>query len=128
MNREKFAWIVSIVLVVILAMQIPGTLASRDDDYSFVRTLVDIHRREATKARDAIIVHTTRGSVQKPNPHHRWDYYRCDDPKVAYIRITQITSETFDSLRPLMEKLLADGMKGLIMDLRFNPGGRLDQA
>src|SRR5207248_765703 len=24
--------------------------------------------------------------------------------------------------------LLADGMKGLILDLRFNPGGRLDQA
>src|SRR3954467_15281319 len=48
MNREKFAWIVSIVLVVILAMQIPGTLASRDDDYTFVRTLVDIHRQVST--------------------------------------------------------------------------------
>ena len=27
-----------------------------------------------------------------------------------------------------MNRLLADGMKGLILDLRFNPGGRLDQA
>src|SRR6187549_1601518 len=48
MNREKFAWIVSMVLVVILALQIPGSLASRDDDYTFVRTLVDIHRQVAT--------------------------------------------------------------------------------
>ena len=24
--------------------------------------------------------------------------------------------------------MIADGMKGLILDLRFNPGGRLDQA
>src|SRR4051794_41507015 len=47
MNREKFAWIVSMVLIVILALQIPGSLATRDDDYSFVRTLVDIHRQVA---------------------------------------------------------------------------------
>src|SRR5438045_1519335 len=45
MKREKFGWIVSAVLVALLAFQIPGSLAQRDDDYSFVRTLVDIHRQ-----------------------------------------------------------------------------------
>src|SRR3954452_18563131 len=45
MNREKLAWIVSVGLIAILALQIPGSLATRDDDYSFVRTLVDIHRQ-----------------------------------------------------------------------------------
>src|SRR6478736_984038 len=45
MNREKLAWTVSLVLIGILAFSIPGTLAQRDDDYSFVRTLVDIHRQ-----------------------------------------------------------------------------------
>src|SRR5450432_3314361 len=45
MNREKIAWMVSLILVGILAFQLPGTLAQRDDDYSFVRTLVDIHRQ-----------------------------------------------------------------------------------
>src|SRR3984957_16503978 len=45
MNREKIAWSVSVILLAFLAFQIPGTLAQRDDDYSFVRTLVDIHRR-----------------------------------------------------------------------------------
>src|SRR6185369_15599199 len=44
MNREKIAWLVTIGLIAILCFQIPGTLATRDDDYSFVRTLVDIHR------------------------------------------------------------------------------------
>src|SRR6187549_1102289 len=48
MNREKFAWLVSIGMIAILCFQIPGTLATRDDDYSFVRTLVDIHRQVAT--------------------------------------------------------------------------------
>src|SRR6266516_3090403 len=46
-NREKLAWIVSVGLVAIVALQIPGSLATRDDDYSFVRTLVDIHRQVA---------------------------------------------------------------------------------
>ena len=45
MNREKLAWLVSVGLIAVLALQIPGSLAARDDDYSFVRTLVDIHRQ-----------------------------------------------------------------------------------
>ena len=31
-------------------------------------------------------------------------------------------------LRDILEPLASDGMQGLILDLRFNPGGRLDQA
>src|SRR4051795_483995 len=45
MNRERIAWLVSVVLIALLAFQLPGTLAHRDDDYAFVRTLVDIHRQ-----------------------------------------------------------------------------------
>src|SRR5579864_6508465 len=45
MNRERIAWLVSIVAVAMLAFQIPGTLAHRDDDYAFVKTLIDIHRQ-----------------------------------------------------------------------------------
>ena len=54
MNREKFAWTASVVLLVVLAFQIPGTLAQRDDDYAFVRTLVDIHRRVADNYVDPV--------------------------------------------------------------------------
>src|SRR4029079_19591265 len=48
MNRAKLDLIVSIDLVVILALQITRSQTSRDDDYSFVRTLVDIHRQVAS--------------------------------------------------------------------------------
>ena len=48
MNREKIAWLGSVLLIAVLAFQIPGTLAQRDDDYAFVRTLVDIHRQVAS--------------------------------------------------------------------------------
>jgi carboxyl-terminal processing protease len=252
MNREKFAWTVSIVLLAFLAFQIPGTLAQRDDDYSFVRTLIDIHRRvadnyvdpvdesklsegaidgmlgeldpfsvyipparqedfdrmlegsfkgvgielnpredgqvevvtpidgspafkagveagdiilkvngssieglkvpdlikkiggpvgtqvtltvrhatgdEATLSmtRDEIIVPTIKGYARKQD--NTWDFYVCDNPKIAYVQVTQFTDKTYEDLRAALTRLQSEGMKGLILDLRWNPGGRLDQA
>src|SRR4051812_8036539 len=252
MNRERFAWSVSVVLVTLLAFQIPGSFAHRDDDYSFVRTLVDIHRQVATNyvenvdedklregaiegmlgqldpftvyvpparqesfdrmlegsfkgvgiqlnqtddgkvevvtpiddspafkagvqagdqilkvngesieglrlpeiikkvggplgskvklsvrhvtgdtadlemTREEIVVPTVKGYGRKPD--NTWDWYVCDNPKIAYARITQFTPDTFDKLKPALDQMLSEGMKGFILDLRFNPGGRLDQA
>src|SRR5918997_105242 len=45
MNRERVAWIISVVLISLLAFQFQGTFAHRDDDYAFVRALVDINRQ-----------------------------------------------------------------------------------
>ncbi len=45
MNREKTAWIVSLILIAMLAFQLPGSLAHRDDDYAFVKALIDVHRQ-----------------------------------------------------------------------------------
>src|SRR3954466_5309589 len=47
MRREKLAWLVSVVLVALLAFQLPRSLATRDDDYAWVGTLVEVHRRVA---------------------------------------------------------------------------------
>jgi phosphatidylserine decarboxylase len=54
MNREKFAWIVSILLMAMLAFHLPGTFARRDDDYNFVRTLIDIHREVSANYVDPV--------------------------------------------------------------------------
>jgi carboxyl-terminal processing protease len=252
MNREKFAWVVSIILIAMLAFQIPHTFGRRDDDYNFVRTLIDIHREVSANYVDAVdedklaqgaidgmlgtldpftvyvppgrkddfdrllegsfkgvgiqldqaqngdievvtpiddspafkagvlagdkilkvndtdlrntklddvikkisgpigsevqltlqhpdgqvvqlqmtrqevVVPTVKGYQRKAD--NSWDYYVIKDPKIAYIRITQFTSDTFDKLKAAIDPLMRDGMKGLILDLRFNPGGRLDQA
>jgi carboxyl-terminal processing protease len=61
------------------------------------------------------------------NQDNTWDWYVCDKPKVAYIRITQFTPDTFENIKNAITPMLGQ-MKGLILDLRFNPGGRLDQA
>ncbi len=253
MNREKFAWLGSVLLIAVLAFQIPGTLAQRDDDYAFVRTLVDIHRqvqqnyveptdesalREAaisgmlskldpfsvyiaparqedfdrmlegsfkgvgieldqkgengpievvspiegspafkagimagdtilavdgeniegerlpdvikriggplgtkvtlkvrhatgeeqdiTMTRQEIVVPTITGYQRRQSGE--WDYFVSADPKIAYLRLAQFTSDTSERMKAVTEQLLSDGMKGLILDMRFNPGGRLDQA
>ena len=48
--------------------------------------------------------------------------------KIGYVRITQFGDKTGDELEAALDKLKQQGMKGLILDLRWNPGGLLDQA
>ena len=49
-------------------------------------------------------------------------------PGVGYIRITRFASATGDELEKKLEQLKAQGMKELLLDLRFNSGGLLNQA
>lgn len=48
--------------------------------------------------------------------------------KIGYIRITQFGEKTSDDLETALNKLKDQGMEALILDLRWNPGGLLDQA
>lgn len=252
MNREKIAWTVSLLLIALLAFQLPGSLVRRDDDYSFVRTLVDIHRQVANNYVEPVdesalrqgaingmlnqldpfsiyippakeedfdrmlegsfkgvgiqLNQTDNGAVEVVSPidgspafkagmqagdiilkvngegldglrltevikrisgklgtdvtlrvrhvggqevdltmkreevsmptvrayrrkaDNTWDWFISDKPRIAYVRITQFTLETSDKLRQTLTELLQQDMKGLILDLRFNPGGHLDQA
>jgi carboxyl-terminal processing protease len=48
--------------------------------------------------------------------------------KIGYVRITQFGDQTSDELEAALNKLKKQGMKALIIDLRWNPGGLLDEA
>jgi carboxyl-terminal processing protease len=76
--------------------------------------------------RQEIVLPTIKGYER--NQDGSWDWYVCDNPKIAYVRITQFTPTTFTNIRDTMTDLLKQGMAGLILDLRWNPGGQLDQA
>jgi carboxyl-terminal processing protease len=47
---------------------------------------------------------------------------------IGYIRIAEFGDRTGDELEAALGKLKAQGMKALILDLRWNPGGLLDEA
>jgi carboxyl-terminal processing protease len=48
--------------------------------------------------------------------------------KIGYIRITEFGEKTGDELEAALGRLKAQDMKALILDLRLNPGGLLDEA
>lgn len=47
---------------------------------------------------------------------------------IGYVRLTQFGDKTSDDLDAAIRKLKSQGMKAFILDLRWNPGGLLDQA
>lgn len=51
-----------------------------------------------------------------------------NDDKIGYVRITQFGEHTTEELRKALDKMDDAGMEGLVIDLRNNPGGLLDQA
>jgi carboxyl-terminal processing protease len=50
------------------------------------------------------------------------------EDEIGYVRITEFGDKTGDELEVALKKLKAQGMKALVLDLRFNPGGLLDEA
>lgn len=50
------------------------------------------------------------------------------EDKIGYIRLVQFGEKTGSELEAAIKKLKAQGMQGLVLDLRWNPGGLLDQA
>ena len=86
--------------------------------------------------RQEIAVATVEGCGR--NADDSWNYFVYDTPKIGYVRITQFEenslTNTFDELKKVVTGgdgqagLLDAGLQGLILDLRFDPGGQLDQA
>ena len=54
--------------------------------------------------------------------------FKVDANRIGYVGIRQFGEQTADDLDKALRKLEAQNMKALIIDLRGNPGGLLDQA
>src|SRR2546423_4258131 len=48
--------------------------------------------------------------------------------KIGYVRLVQFGEKTSDDLEKALKKLKSQGMQALVLDLRWNPGGLLEQA
>ena len=54
----------------------------------------------------------------------RWDHRLDAEGGIAYVRIREFVSATVDRLRNVLSEV--SGCRGLVLDLRSNPGGRLE--
>jgi carboxyl-terminal processing protease len=57
-----------------------------------------------------------------------WSFFLTDTPKIGYVRITSFGERTVGELRTALEELKSQGMQGLVLDLRNDPGGLVPAA
>lgn len=71
-------------------------------------------------ATDPIDIEVERQKIESPTVE-----YQMLDNDMAYIQITEFDLVTTEQFEEAYKQAQADGMKGLILDLRSNPGGNL---
>lgn len=72
----------------------------------------------------------TRAVIQMPMVKDLTGHkqFKLLDGQIGYAQITQFGEKTGQELQAALDKMQSQGMKGLIIDLRWNPGGLLDEA
>ena len=78
--------------------------------------------------RRRIVLTTVRGVERVPGDANKWKYMLDEEAGVAYVRLTGFHPDSADELSRALREARAQGMKGLVLDLRHNPGGLLDVA
>jgi carboxyl-terminal processing protease len=82
--------------------------------------------RDITIRRAKIIVPTIRGWQRTETG--KWLYMIDKSRKIGYVHITSFSEKTSSDLEGVLNQLEAEGLNGLILDLRFNSGGLLNTA
>ena len=59
---------------------------------------------------------------------HSVPYFGMVEGDVGYVKVNSFAKKTAEDLAVALEDLKGQGMKKLVLDLRFNPGGLLEQA
>ena len=81
---------------------------------------------QITVTRDVVKLRSVKGFVR--NPDGSWDYMLDPAEALAYVRITGFMENTAEELDAAFGQLQQNGARGLILDLRLNPGGLLPEA
>ncbi|HEX4731357.1 MAG TPA: S41 family peptidase [Solirubrobacterales bacterium] len=68
----------------------------------------------------------TRAEVELPNVSSR--VFKTDGKKIGYVRLFSFSANASEQLRHGIEKVKKEGAEGLVLDLRENPGGLLEEA
>ena len=126
-------------------VEIDGKQASTFPENRKLETAVSLMKGKAgdpvtlgirrTGVKDVIKITVKRAIVQVPTvmgdafgKDDQWQFMLDDKQKIGYVRLTHFARRTADELSAALVQLKKQGMKALVIDLRFNPGGLLSQA
>ena len=76
--------------------------------------------------RKKVKIQSVKGWERKPDG--KWNFWRDRDQGIAYLRVTNFQRNTVEDLQNAVSELRPNGLNGIILDLRWNPGGLLDSA
>jgi len=76
--------------------------------------------------REKVKIQSVKGWDRKPDG--TWNFWKDEENRIAYVRVANFQRNTAEDLMNVMSELQAKGIKGLVLDLRGNPGGLLDSA
>ncbi len=91
-----------------------------------VRHVHDGSEETLTVRRERVFVETVLG--YRRNADDSWDYFCDANQHIGYIRIVSFSRQTHEDLRDVLRQLQERDVRGVILDLRFNPGGLLSSA
>lgn len=57
-----------------------------------------------------------------------WEYRLESDPRIAHVRLTTFGNRSAEELNRVLGQLVAEGVQGVVLDLRDDSGGSLDAA
>lgn len=86
----------------------------------------DGRTRHAVLKPETIPAETVLGVVRSAD--NTWDYWLDAQHRIAHVRLSNLEQETLRELIQVLSRLQADRAAGLILDLRWCPGGYLNVA
>ncbi|NOT00315.1 MAG: S41 family peptidase [Phycisphaerales bacterium] len=78
--------------------------------------------------RALVEIASVKGLERDPEDPERWLHMLDEEMGIAYVRMVAFQDNTAVQLQRAIDSALARGARGLILDLRFNPGGLLKSA
>jgi carboxyl-terminal processing protease len=92
-----------------------------------VRSAGSRAERELTLMRGRFEPETVQGVARRPD--NSWDYWIDPEKRIAQVRIVYMAKHTPDELERVLARLdNGEGLRGLILDVRWCPGGYLTSA
>jgi len=91
-----------------------------------IRRASEEEPRDVTIRRDIVRVETVMGYRRAEDDS--WDFMLDHEKKIGFVRLTSFSPHSAAEMRAALKRLEKEDCRGLIFDLRFNPGGLLSAA